>query len=94
MTELSAKIAAWRSADPDPATVAVLDELVTKAASGDQGATAELASAFAGPLTFGTAGLSWSARPGAGPDEPGSGLPRPPLAWPPTCWTTATVAPR
>ncbi len=64
MTELSAKIAAWRSADPDPATVAVLDELVTKAASGDQGATAELASAFAGPLTFGTAGLRGALGPG------------------------------
>lgn len=64
MTDLSAKIAAWRSADPDPATVAVLDELVTKAASGDQSAAAELASAFAGPLTFGTAGLRGALGPG------------------------------
>ena len=64
MTELSAKIAAWRSADPDPATVAVLDELVANAANGDQSAAAELASAFAGPLTFGTAGLRGALGPG------------------------------
>jgi phosphomannomutase len=64
VTELAAKIAAWRSVDPDPVTVAALDDLVERAAGGDSEAAAELASAFAGPLTFGTAGLRGALGPG------------------------------
>jgi phosphomannomutase len=64
MSELSADIAAWREQDPDSATVAALDDLVAKAAAGDQAATAELHSAFAGPLSFGTAGLRGRLGPG------------------------------
>ncbi len=64
MSELSVKIAAWREQDPDSATAAALDDLVAKAAAGDQAATVELSSAFAGPLSFGTAGLRGRLGPG------------------------------
>jgi phosphomannomutase len=61
---LSASIQAWRAQDPDPQTVAALDALVSAAESGDASALAELADAFAGPLTFGTAGLRGRLGPG------------------------------
>ncbi|MDO5076081.1 phospho-sugar mutase [Corynebacterium sp.] len=47
----------WRDHDPDPATRDTITKLIDAATSGDTGAEAELASRFAGPLTFGTAGL-------------------------------------
>lgn len=55
---------AWRAEDPDADTVARLDELVAAASSGDTDARAELESAFAGPLEFGTAGLRGALGPG------------------------------
>lgn len=64
MTALTAQIQGWRDADPDPATVAALDDLVTRADAGDAAASAELASAFAAPLAFGTAGLRGPMGPG------------------------------
>lgn len=65
-TELEASISSWRAQDPDEATVATLDELVAAAHGGDEAAASELASAFAGPLTFGTAGLRGALGPGPG----------------------------
>lgn len=64
MTDLGELISAWREQDPDPVTAAALDDLVAKAAGGDQAAIAELDDAFAGPLTFGTAGLRGALGPG------------------------------
>ncbi|WP_203567373.1 phospho-sugar mutase [Aestuariimicrobium ganziense] len=54
----------WQTADPDPATAAALVGLLDKADAGDQDALAELRDAFAGPLTFGTAGLRAALGPG------------------------------
>jgi phosphomannomutase len=54
----------WRAQDPDPDTVARLDELVDGTESGDAAARAELAAAFAGRLQFGTAGLRGPLGPG------------------------------
>jgi hypothetical protein len=59
MTELTARAAAWRDADPDLQTRAELDRLLV---SGD---TAALAERFDGSLAFGTAGIR--AEIGAGP---------------------------
>lgn len=56
---LAAAAVAWRDADPDPATRAELDQLIT---SGD---TAALAERFEGEPAFGTAGIR--AEIGAGP---------------------------
>jgi phosphomannomutase len=64
MDPLTAAALDWRAQDPDADTVARLDELVAGAASGDASAQAELASAFAGPLEFGTAGLRGPLGPG------------------------------
>ncbi|WP_344319585.1 phospho-sugar mutase [Actinocatenispora thailandica] len=61
MTEqLRARAAAWLDDDPDPAD---RQELAALLASGAAGA-AELADRFAGPLTFGTAGLRGPLRAG------------------------------
>lgn len=54
---LRAQLIAWRDSDPDQATAAALDDLLARADDGDAAAEAELVDAFAGPLTFGTAGL-------------------------------------
>ncbi len=64
MFNLTATVKAWRAQDPDPATAAALDELVTRAAAGDVAAIAELTSAFSAPLAFGTAGLRGPLGPG------------------------------
>ena len=61
---LTALATAWRDDDPDPRTRAALDELVARAAGGDDIARAGLADAFAGTLEFGTAGLRGALGPG------------------------------
>jgi phosphomannomutase len=63
--ELADRVRAWAADDPDPETAAALRALLAAAAGGDGAAAAELADAFAGSLTFGTAGLR--GRLGAGP---------------------------
>ncbi|TRY19801.1 phospho-sugar mutase [Tessaracoccus rhinocerotis] len=54
----------WLAEDPDPDTVAELQGLLSAAEGGDQDALAELRTAFAGPLEFGTAGLRGRIGPG------------------------------
>ena len=61
---LLAQAGSWLADDPDPATVAALDELITAAEAGDEAAREELADAFAGTLQFGTAGLRGKLGPG------------------------------
>ena len=61
---LLAQAGSWLADDPDPATVAALDELITDAEAGDEAAREELADAFAGTLQFGTAGLRGKLGPG------------------------------
>lgn len=55
--ELTARAKAWAAADPDPATVAELGEVLAAVERGEDGAAENLASRFSGPLEFGTAGL-------------------------------------
>lgn len=62
--DLREAVLAWRDQDPDIATATALDSLLAKADAGDEAATAELADAFSGPLTFGTAGLRGALGPG------------------------------
>ena len=57
---LRAEAEAWLADDPDPATRAELTELI----AGWPGTAAELRDRFAGPLTFGTAGLRGRLRAG------------------------------
>lgn len=56
---------AWAAQDPDEVTRAQLEALIARADAGDPDARGELASRFAGRLTFGTAGLRGEL--GAGP---------------------------
>ena len=64
--DLQAAIDAWLADDPDPDTRAALSALAAAAAAGRRAAMAELKDAFAGPLTFGTAGLRAALGPGPG----------------------------
>lgn len=47
----------WRTRDPAPADRAELSQVIDQAQAGDKTARQDLASRFAGPLPFGTAGL-------------------------------------
>lgn len=62
--ELIAEVEAWIAQDPDPRTRSDLADLLSRARSGDAEATSAVQSAFAGPLTFGTAGLRAALGPG------------------------------
>lgn len=68
MNELIQTATAWRDADIDDDTRQELDHLLVQAQAGDETiaahARAELASAFLGPLQFGTAGLRGPLGPG------------------------------
>ncbi|MGK3648906.1 phospho-sugar mutase [Pseudarthrobacter enclensis] len=55
---------AWAAQDPDPATAAILLELVAAAEEGDAAAGQELQDSFRGTLQFGTAGLRAALGPG------------------------------
>jgi phosphomannomutase len=55
--ELIARAVVWRDDDPDTATRAELEDVVSAARGGDLDALADLADRFAGTLEFGTAGL-------------------------------------
>jgi phosphomannomutase len=57
MTELSLRVRAWVSEDPDPETRAELEGLLGAAGGGDLAAVADLEDRFGGVLEFGTAGL-------------------------------------
>ncbi len=56
---------AWLAEDPDSATAAELEAVITRAEAGDTDATDELTDAFDGPLQFGTAGLRGRLGPGS-----------------------------
>ena len=56
---------AWLAGDPDPATAAELEVLITRAEAGDTDALDQLADAFDGTLQFGTAGLRGRLGPGS-----------------------------
>lgn len=68
MTLLSAERVAevddWISQDPDPGTRAELVDLRRRAEGGDHDAAARIDEVFAGPLSFGTAGLRAALGPG------------------------------
>ena len=57
-------VEAWIADDVDPVAATELRDLLTAADAGDGAAVAELADRFAGPLTFGTAGLRGPVRAG------------------------------
>ena len=61
---LRTKATAWLAQDPDEDTKAELKRLLTAADGGDKAALAKLRDCFAGPLTFGAAGLRAAMGPG------------------------------
>ena len=62
--ELYREVTHWIADDPDPDAVVELEALLARAQDGDPDALAELGDRFAGPLTFGTAGLRGPLRAG------------------------------
>jgi len=62
--DLVAAVAGWTAQDPDPVTRQQVEDLLSRAATGDTTATAELTDAFSGRLQFGTAGLRGALGPG------------------------------
>ena len=62
--ELIAEVQSWLGQDPDEATRTELSDVLVRAQSGEAEAIAAVESAFAGPLTFGTAGLRAALGPG------------------------------
>lgn len=64
-TDLLRQALAWIDQDPGPQTRSELADVIDRVEKGDEQARADLASRFAGHLTFGTAGLR--AQLGAGP---------------------------
>lgn len=62
--DVTAQAIAWLADDPDPATVGQLRAQLAAAQAGDAAAQQALATEFAGPLTFGTAGLRAPMGPG------------------------------
>lgn len=62
--ERLAEVDDWIAQDPDPATRTELAELRGRAVDGDQSAAERIDEAFAGPLSFGTAGLRAALGPG------------------------------
>ena len=66
-TQLLADARAWLAQDPDPHTVAELEDVLAAAEAGGAAASADLADRFAGTLQFGTAGLRGAL--GAGPNR-------------------------
>ncbi len=63
-SSLLASARVWAGQDPDPATAAVLADLLGQAEDGDAAARYELADSFRGTLQFGTAGLRAALGPG------------------------------
>ncbi len=63
-SSLLASARVWAGQDPDPATAAVLTDLLGQAEDGDAAARYELADSFRGTLQFGTAGLRAALGPG------------------------------
>lgn len=62
--ELVAEVQSWLDQDPDEATRTELSDVLVRAQSGEAEAIVAVESAFAGPLTFGTAGLRAALGPG------------------------------
>lgn len=65
MSDLLAEARSWLADDPDPATKAELEDLLSRAA--DPAVLVELTDRFSGTLQFGTAGLRGAL--GAGPNR-------------------------
>ncbi|HEX8082630.1 MAG TPA: phospho-sugar mutase [Jatrophihabitans sp.] len=62
--QLADQVTGWIADEPDPDAAAELRALLDRARDGDPAALAELGDRFAGPLTFGTAGLRGPLRAG------------------------------
>ncbi len=64
LRDAAARARAWIADDPEPATRAELEAVLTAAENGDATAAGDLAARMAGPLRFGTAGLRGPVRAG------------------------------